>query len=242
MIIYKIKNIINGKIYIGQTVRPLKKRICEYKYSLSRDYFYNQYLHNAFKKYGWDNFKFEIIDTAKSVEELNEKEIHYISEYNSNNRKFGYNIETGGKNSLPAQETLNKMSKSHLGIKQSDSWIKKRIALIGSDNAKKYGKTKTDEEKKYLSENSPKFWKGKNRNDKTKQKISETKLKNGLSDKQKEVICKNVYKINPENNEIVDVFESTSIAAKSIGVNQSTVSRWCQKNKTVKGFLWKYNV
>ena len=235
-IIYKIKNKITNKIYIGQTIRSLKNRINDYKRGYGNDY-----INNSFNKYGFDKFEFSIIDTAQTLEELNSKEKQYILKYKSYDRKYGYNIELGGDNAIPSEETLNKMSKSHSGIKQTEVWIKKRIASAGSEEAKKYGKKKTDEEKKYLSEHSPKYWLGKKRDEETRKKISETKKKKGVSEKQIKACFKTVYKINVDTNKIEKTFISTNEAAKHEGVNQSTVSRWCKKDKIVKGFKWSYN-
>ena len=239
--IYELKNNINNKIYIGQTIRSLCDRINEYKRDLKFNKLNNQYLLRAFKKYGWENFSFTIIDTAETIEELNEKEIHYITLYKSNNRNFGYNIESGGKNSVPSSETILKMSEAHIGIKQSKKWIENRVAKAGSEDAKKYGKLKTDEEKSYLSKNSPKYWRGKTRDEETKRKISETKSKQGFSAIQKEIFNKKVLKINSITNKIINIFESTTEAAKFEGVHQSTISRWCLKNKIINGILWTYN-
>jgi len=238
--IYAIKNNVNGKIYIGQTTRTLNKRIWEYKSAYNRNIFYNKYLLNSFNKYGWDNFEFSIIDTAINLSELNNKEIEYITKYNSNNKEFGYNIESGGGNAIPTTETLEKMSKSHLGIKQNERWINNRVAKAGTDDAKKYGREKTEEEKLQLSATSPKFWQGKVRDKETKDKISKTKLENGMSIKQKEVLCKSVLKINVTTNETLNTYESTALASKNENVNQSTISRWCSKNKIINNVLWKY--
>lgn len=238
--IYLIKNKTNNKVYVGQTTRTLTKRIYEYKSNFNNDATHNQYLSNAFKKYGWDNFEFSIIDTAINIEELNKKEIDYIKQYDSNNNEFGYNMEEGGRNSIPNEETLEKMSLAHLGIVQTDEWKNNRIAKAGSEDAKKYGKIKTDEDKKYLSINSPKFWLGKERDEETKRKISETKLNNGLSNKQKDAICFKVYKIDPLTNKTIEIFESSTFASNIIHVNQSTISRWCKNYKIVNNFLWSY--
>jgi group I intron endonuclease len=238
-IIYMIRNNVNDKCYIGQTIRLLEKRIYEYKSWLKTGDVSNTYLYNAFQKHGWDNFEFKIIDTATSLAELNEKEIRYIQQHKSNQKEFGYNIESGGCNSIPNIETLEKMSHSHRGIKQTDIWVNKRIAKAGTDDAKKYGRTKTNEEKQELSLKSPKYWLGKNRDIETREKISKTKKEKGLSVKQKEVLCKKVYKINTVNNNIVE-YDSTKHASTIEGVNQSTVSRWCKNEKIVNGFLWKY--
>jgi group I intron endonuclease len=237
--IYMIENKINGKKYVGQTTRYINKRIYEYKAAYKYNTFNNNHLGNAFNKYGWNSFEFTIIDTAITLEELNEKEIKYIQQYKSDKKEFGYNIEFGGKNAIPDTKTLEKMSKSHIGIKQTDNWINKRIAKAGSEDAKKYGKTKTNEEKEYLSQFSPKYWLGKTRDNMTKNKISETKKKNGFSDKQKEIICKKVYRVNIFDNSIKE-FESTKLASMIEHVNQSTISRWCTKNKTVNGYSWHY--
>ncbi|RLF56817.1 MAG: hypothetical protein DRN27_08995, partial [Thermoplasmata archaeon] len=184
-------------------------------------------------------FEFKIIDSAQTIEELNGKEIRYILEYDSTNKELGYNIETGGNNAIPNEDTLEKMSRSHLGIKQTDLWVNKRVAIAGSDDAKKYGKKKSDEEKNRLSVTSPKFWLGKTRSDETKLKISKTKKENGLSDKQKTILYKTVYKRNILTNS-VQSYESTTIAATFENVNQSTISRWCKNKKEVDGYHWSY--
>jgi group I intron endonuclease len=238
-IIYIIKNKVSNKVYIGQTIRTLNGRKSEYKLAYKNKKFHNPYLKNSFMKYGWDSFEFSILDTANTIDELNEKEIYYIQYYKSNQREYGYNITSGGRNAIPTIETLHRMAESHRGIKQTTNWIKNRIHIAGSDDAKKYGKKKTIEERKLLSINSSRYWLGKVRDDETKQKISKTKLSLGLSDKQKEVLCKKVYRVELSNN-VVTEFESTVQASIVVNVNQSTISRWCSKNKIINGFLWRY--
>ncbi len=93
MIIYKITNIINNKIYIGQTTSNIKKRWGQHKAS-SRNK--KSKLYNAMRKYGVENFKIEEIVKAESIEELNELEEKIINENNS--VQNGYNIIFGGKN------------------------------------------------------------------------------------------------------------------------------------------------
>lgn len=84
MIIYKTTNLINGKIYIG------KSKYDDNKYLGS-----GKILRFAFRKYGRNNFKKEIIDTAETLEELNNKEMYWIKELNSIIPN-GYNIARGG--------------------------------------------------------------------------------------------------------------------------------------------------
>ena len=236
--IYLIENKINNKKYIGQTIN-YKRRLNEHLRDMKMGK--NLPLYNAMRKYNLSNFIFSIINTASNIKELNDMEIEYIQNYNSNNRKLGYNLESGGKNGIPSKETLLKQSLSHKGIKQNQNWIDNRIAKSGSDDAKKYGKKKTEEDKKYLSENSPKYWLGKTRSDETKKKISETKKKNGFTNIQKEKICKKVYLINVNTNKIIKEYESTQQASEVENVNQSTISRWCMTCKINDDNIWTYS-
>jgi group I intron endonuclease len=235
-IVYKITNKFNNKIYIGQTTRSLNSRISKYKKGLT-----NPYFSNSIKKYGWDSFEIEVIDTANNIDELNFKEIKYILEYKSTDSEYGYNIESGGNNSIVSDSTKDKMSTSHKGIKQSDEWINNRIYKKGSEDAKKYGKPKTEEERIELSKKSPKFWQNKKRSEETKLKMSETKKRNGLSTKSIESICKSVYVYNIQTNELINKFISVSEAAKYFNVSQATISRYCGKDKIKDGMRFSYN-
>lgn len=85
--IYKITNLINNKIYIGQS------SMIELRWSTEKAGNCGKKLKNAFLKYGTENFKFEIIEEC-SQEELNEKEMFYIKKFNSVQK--GYNITLGG--------------------------------------------------------------------------------------------------------------------------------------------------
>ncbi|MFW6225722.1 MAG: GIY-YIG nuclease family protein [bacterium] len=238
--IYMIKNLVNGKMYIGQTTRPLYKRVYEYKSAFNLNKFYNQHLLNAFNKYGWENFDFSVMDIASTINELNNKEIYYIKKHKTTNKDIGYNIELGGQNSIPSLDIIKKMSVARLGKKQHETWVSKRIAPAGSDEAKKYGKAKTDEDKKILSEKSPRYWLNKKRSEETIKKISKTKKEQGLSQKQKKILYKKVFIRDINTNKILDVYDSTTTASKIIGVNQSTISRWCKNNKIINNKKWSY--
>ncbi len=238
MIIYKITNLINHKVYIGQTTRPIEERMYEYA-AQSRKIRGNSAIHRSINRYKWKNFTYEILDIAETIDELNEKEKYYIKNFESYNRKYGYNILEGGRNSKPGPETRKKMSEAHKGIKQSPEWIENRIHKAGSMEAQNYGRNKTLEEKQYLSENSPKFWQGKNRSEETKEKISKTKLEKNITNKPTQ-LYKSVYKKDFSTNEIIQTYDSTQIASEFENVDQSTISRWCSNNKIVRGFLWTY--
>lgn len=100
--IYKITNKINNKIYIGKSIN-IKERwnehireslLPEEKWALNKRGEQTP-IHKAIRKYGKENFSFEVIEEC-SVEELNKKEIYWISLLNSSNREIGYNISFGG--------------------------------------------------------------------------------------------------------------------------------------------------
>lgn len=93
MVIYKISNTKNGKVYIGQTVQPFNKRASEHKKRMRNGA--NFPLYNAMRKYGIDAFSFEVVDTASNQEELDEKERFWIAHCNSKHPN-GYNLTAGG--------------------------------------------------------------------------------------------------------------------------------------------------
>ena len=93
-VIYKVTNSINGKVYVGKTYN-FEKRKREHIYDIED----NLPFHRALKKYGIDNFVWEIIDTAESDEEIIEKEIYWIKQLNTciyEKDSWGYNVTLGG--------------------------------------------------------------------------------------------------------------------------------------------------
>lgn len=116
MIIYKITNLINNKIYIGQTTQELKQRIQNYKEEIKFSNT-NRPIIMAMRKYGFNNFLFEILeDNISTKEDLDQKEIYYIKNYQSLINQKGYNVENGG-NSVGkhSEETKKKISEAQLG-------------------------------------------------------------------------------------------------------------------------------
>ena len=62
--IYMIRNIINNKVYIGQS-SDLKDRLAHHKSSLRHNRHYSSYLQNAWNKYGEENFEFIILEECE---------------------------------------------------------------------------------------------------------------------------------------------------------------------------------
>ena len=101
--IYKIENLINHKVYIGQS-KDIIKRLRQHIKNEG-----NFHLNSAFKKYGFDNFSFEII---KQTYDLNYWEIFLIQIYRANNRRYGYNYTSGGQALNNIEHWYNSLSEA----------------------------------------------------------------------------------------------------------------------------------
>lgn len=105
--IYKITNILNNKIYIGQTTNP-DYRWYQHRSYANSDSKYKQYIHSAMAKHGIENFIFEIIDFGLNHWHADCLEENYIKIYDSRNKQLGYNIKPGGNTSPHSEETKQK--------------------------------------------------------------------------------------------------------------------------------------
>lgn len=118
-VIYKITNLINNKIYIGQTTQKIKERY--HKFDLTNATVSGNAIYNAALKYGNNNFLLEVIYESDKllekdiIEDLNKKEEFFIKETKS--KKTSYNISWGGNNKYKSQEEKNKISNSHALLK-----------------------------------------------------------------------------------------------------------------------------
>ena len=128
--IYCIKNKINGKVYIGSS-NNIERRFKRHKTELNTKRHSNKYLEKAYNKYGEENFEFIILELCNE-EKLIQKEICYISKYDSLNILKGYNL------SIPIKHpslTSNKeyrtiLSKSKLGKKPSNYEEMRKIRWV----------------------------------------------------------------------------------------------------------------
>ena len=175
--IYKIENLINGKVYIGKS-KNIENRWRTHKKELNNNSHCNKHLQNAWNKYGKENFKFEVIEEC-SMDLLDKQEIYWISEYNSN----CYNLTKGGDGVVePLPEVIDKMRNSLIAYYQDNpvpEETRKKLSIAGK------GRIVSEETKRRISE-TEKGWqpsietrlkmsisaKGKKLSEETKEKIS----------------------------------------------------------------------
>lgn len=112
MVVYKITNLVNNKAYVGQTIQKLAQRRREH---LSLKGYKGSHLLNAIKKYGRNNFSVEVLEECSSIEQLDEREAHWIAKLGTTDRTKGYNIAEGGHRVVLSEESRKKISNSLKG-------------------------------------------------------------------------------------------------------------------------------
>lgn len=198
----------NGKIYIGMTSQKPQKR-----WQNGKAYKENEYFNRAIKKYGWNNFKHEILKENLSKEEAEKLEIYLINvEYKSNIRKNGYNIEYGGcHKGKTSEETKRKISKANKGKHNSPSteFRKGHITIITEDIKEKISKA-----------------------NKGKHMSKRTEFKKG----HKPLNCKMIRCI--ETNEI---YKSIKEASLKTNASASSINKVCKGTRlTANKLHWEY--
>lgn len=129
--VYKHKNKINGKVYIGITCQNPRKRWGRN----GKKYFDSPKFYNAIQKYGWDNFEHIILYDNLSKDEACSKEIELIDFYKSNTKKYGYNITSGGEHYIPSNDIRKKISNSKMGHSTSEETKHKMsLAKLGCNH------------------------------------------------------------------------------------------------------------
>lgn len=106
---YKITNQVNNKVYIGQTIDANGRWSAHKSKSKAKVEGPVQYISRAIAKYGIENFAFEVIATCQTQEDADEIESALISQYDSRNKQFGYNVKPGGNVAPHAEETKQKI-------------------------------------------------------------------------------------------------------------------------------------
>lgn len=143
-VIYKIKNTLDGKVYIGQTVLDPPWERIKWHFKKSSD----SVLCRAIKKHGKDVFEHEILITCFDEDYLNEMEEFYIKKFDCLAPK-GYNLESGGK----VFRNRSKQSKLKIKLKNKRNGHKVSKALKGVPKSEEHIKAMSETRKGFDSRN-----------------------------------------------------------------------------------------
>lgn len=238
----------SGKVYIGITSQAPHKR-----WGNGSNYRAHRYLYAAIKKYGWDNFKHEILFENLSESEAKQKEIELIASHKSNIAAFGYNLTDGGDGITGythTEETRRKIGEA-LRERFSDPAYRNKVSASrkGTNNPL-YGKQLTKEHREKLSVAHL----GKKRNPHTE----ETKAKISMANMGKkkphigvprsaECMAKIVAKIQKpvlqytKSGDFVAEYKSGAEASKATGIASQGISKACRTQRTsAGGYVWKF--
>ena len=242
--IYNATNKINGKGYVGQTIRPIKERLEEHQSGKSKSC---RAFHGAIKKYGWKNFDIDCYECLD--EELNKHEKWMVNLMGTLSPD-GYNLkEGGGSRGKDSDETKQKKQKAQLGKTHTDEARQKnREAHLGEKNHF-YGKTHSEESNQknreaHLGENSHMYGKtgekhhfyGEKHTDETKEKQRRAKLgKNNRNSRR-------VYRYDLDGV-FIDSFESCGEAGRHLKTTAGNIGA-CARGKLKKSynFKWSYEL
>lgn len=211
-IVYMHENIINGKKYIGITCQKPKDR-----WRGGKGYKIGGFK-KAIDKYGWDNFNHVILYENLSKEEACIKERELINQYNTMNKKYGYNQCEGGNVTTGYHHT--KLAKEKMSLYRKGKY--------SGENNPMYGRK---------GELSPNY--GKHFTEEHKRKISEAK-KGVVCDFMKKLF-KQIDQYDLDGN-FIKTWESISSIEKTLGIKGTHVSRVCRgkRNKT-GGYVFRYH-
>lgn len=215
-IIYKITNIANDKVYIGQTIGSLENRWYHHIYNALREKCKTK-LGRAIRKYGEHSFKIEVIETT---DKLDEREIYFIQFFNS--IKNGYNIKIGGNGEPHAESTKKKIAKANGKRVWTEEMRETMSKAIKSWHEERGFVPKSEETKRKISEG--------NKGRKIAPKAKEA-MRAFNKSKMRPVICLTTGK----------EYESIMSACKDLSLNDGHMRMHLKgKHKRVKGFVFKY--
>lgn len=233
--IYKITNKVNGKSYIGQSVN-IQKRFNAHRsaaFNLNNR-LYESPLYRAIRKYGIENFDFEILEECNE-EDLNDKEIFYINKYETHS-KNGYNQDNGGNQA------------SHY-TKLSDELVSKIIERLKTsfDNSDEIGGDFGVTGRTVRGINSGECCYRKSEKYPIRQSLSKLLSEESLCckacgkeiKKNKTGLCRNCYDVSiinyPDETELENIIKkfdgNFTRIGKYYGVSDNAVRRWCKHYK-----------
>ena len=245
--IYLITNTINNMKYVGQSkCADIETRWRTHKKMLKDSI--GNFLLNAYKKYGINNFKFQIICICFD-DDCDIYEEQYIMKFNTI-APNGYNLKMGGKSSKH-HESTKELIRLKLKERVTDEMRLQQRDRIKNNPYFNYGKTLTDEQKQTISDRQKIYWKSMS-NDNYKSICNERKMRiHGENPSQKVIKAlekgqtarrKKIGKYNI-NEILLEEYNSISDASKNNNICRTTINQVCLGNpkyKTAGGFIWKF--
>ena len=123
--VYVHVNKTNGKRYVGVTSKPKP----EHRWQNGSGYKENPHFYSAIQKYGWDGFEHIIIYSNLDKQEAMSMEKKLIKDWHTQDRKYGYNMTSGGEGTPdyhPSEETRAKLSRARMRENLSDETLRRR--------------------------------------------------------------------------------------------------------------------
>lgn len=226
--IYSHTNLINGKKYIGQTKHGDEP---QRRWQYGNGYQGCEVFNKAIQKYGWDNFKHEILLDGLTREEANFYEESYIKLFHScvmDDECWGYNLTYGGNNHLISDATREKMRRISTELWKSDDFRAK--ACRG-----RKGREVSQETRQKLSA----IHRGRILSDEHKRKLKEQKIGKPFSEEHKKHLSENsAHSKKVRCLETNEIFNSCSEAALAMNMNESSrthISRVCKSIEATAG-------
>lgn len=237
----------NDKKYIGIT-----KQIPQRRWRKNgQGYKGNTYFSKAIKKYGWDNFKHEILYYGLTQKEAEQKEMELIAKYKTSNCKYGYNLDNGGRTvGTLTQETREKLRQANLGkpcteeARRNMSIAQKKIRKYEKENGITrqrcpigmrgyknpfYGKHNTEETIKIIKEKNSgenSFWWGRKHTQEEIEKISNSHKKA-------------IEQVNDKGN-VINIYMSVLDASKGLNCKPDGIYKAIQRKTKSHNYYWKY--
>lgn len=236
--LYVHTNKINNKRYVGITCQNPRTRWG----SNGNGYKKSPLFYRAIQKYGWENFKHEIIMENLSKESAKNKEIETIKKYMSNDRKYGYNISKGGGGGFDVEikkENIEKIkNKLMIKIVQLDDGANLIKEWDGLVEASKYYKVESSAICQCCKGNKRKIagynWFYKKDYD-TMNKISlleEIDARNHIKPKR-------IIQFDEHGN-YIKCFESYNEIEKTLNFKNTHIYKSCNNEVKAYGYIWIY--
>lgn len=213
----------NGKVYIGQTKQRPSQR-----YQRGKGYIKCPYFFNAIEKYGWENFKHEILCDGLTAEEASEIEKEQIQKHKSNDANYGYNLTDGGSSEFSLSDIGRKhRSEASKRLWQNENFRQEKIKSMLGKNNPMYGIKMSEESRRKMSD-SAKGRKHGPMSDVTRKKLSEVRKKQGnfrLGAKLSEETKRKISNGNKGKKVVVSDETKSKISNATKGIKKSEETR-----------------